>query len=119
MKPTKTTLKRKADGLWSRAIRDRDGRCMAADYWPDIRCAGSLQAMHLIPRMYLSTRWEMWNGAAGCGAHHTFLTHRPLEHAYFCRLILGAKDYERRARAARAAHGSPDYQAIIDRLEAA
>jgi hypothetical protein len=98
------SAKRRAIDLWSQAIRARDGRCVPAPYFPDIRCVGALQAMHLIPKgPYPSVRFELWNGAAGCAAHHTYLTEHPLEHERFCRQIL--EGYDERKRQVRQVYG--------------
>ena len=85
----KSHAKLRADQAWSRYIRNRDGRCMAAEAFPAIACAGSLQAMHLISRRYAATRYQLWNGRAGCAAHHRWLTDRPLEHDAWCQDLFG------------------------------
>jgi len=101
-----------ADRLWSAYIRTRDGTCQAAAFFPDIRCAGSLQAMHLISRRYLATRYDPANGRAGCGAHHMWLEEHPLEHDLWCEQVLGAAVYdELKARAMIG--GRPDYASIV------
>ena len=101
----KTHAKLRADQAWSRYIRARDGRCMAAEAFPEIRCAGSLQAMHLISRRYAATRYALWNGRAGCAAHHRWLTDRPLEHDDWCGTWLGRDLWD--ARKLEAVYGEP------------
>jgi 5-methylcytosine-specific restriction endonuclease McrA len=66
-----------ADQLFSRYIRDRDGRCMGQGSGP--ACSGYLQCAHIISRRYRAIRWNEANAMALCQAHHTFWTHRPLE----------------------------------------
>jgi hypothetical protein len=90
----KTHLKQKKDRQWSQAVRDRDGRCMVAERFPKITCSVGLQAMHLVPRGYHKTRWDLDNGLTGCGAHHSYLTHHPLEHDEACRAILGGERWD-------------------------
>jgi len=109
----KTHAKARADQAWSKYIRERDGRCMAAEAFPKIRCAGSLQAMHLISRRYAATRYEMWNGRAGCAAHHRWLTDRPLEHDAWCSRMLGPSLWESHKRwAMEGCHIEPAIDAL-------
>ena len=107
-----THAKALADRLWSVYIRNRDGMCQAAAFFPNIRCAGSLQAMHLVSRRYLATRYDPSNGRAGCAAHHCYLTEHPLEADLFNRQVLGTAVYdELKARAMIG--GRPDYASLI------
>jgi len=91
---------KKADDLVSRYIRERDGRCVAREFFPDIACLGALQHMHLVRRRYQALRWDVGegtdgigNGAAGCVAHHHYLTLNPDEHYDFCERLLGSEGY--------------------------
>lgn len=110
-----THSKATADRLWSQAVRARDGRCMAATAFPAIACAGSLQAMHLISRRYMATRYRLSNGLAGCAAHHRYLTDRPLEHDAFCEGLLGEPIW-RLMRVDALAGAKPNYVEILAKL---
>jgi len=81
--------KHAADKLFSRMVRERDGRCMAGEQFPEVGCLGDLQCMHLIPRSYMAVRWDLDNARAGCAAHHLWLTNHPIEHIEFCEQQLG------------------------------
>ena len=107
-----------ADDLWARRVKERDGGCIAAAMFPSIMCNGGLQAMHLIPRGYHRTRWMLENGRGGCGAHHSWLTYRPLEHEAFCERELGPDGYQD-LRALALTHERPDLDAVISTLEEA
>lgn len=69
---------KKADVLFSKVVRLRDGRCMAAGT-DTTECRGVLQCAHIISRSYKSIRCDLDNAVALCQAHHTLYTHRPLE----------------------------------------
>ena len=73
---------KRADTMFSRYIRDRDGRCMGQGSGP--ACSGYLQCAHIISRRYRAIRWREENAMALCQAHHTFFTHRPLEWMEWC-----------------------------------
>jgi hypothetical protein len=75
-------VRQEADRLWSLAIRGRDKRCMARGLW-GIECRGTLQAMHGMSRRYNATRWDLFNGLAGCAAHHEKMTHSHGHHEEF------------------------------------
>ena len=126
-KPTKKQLRATADKLFSASIRAR-GKCEAKGFsggWLKgarvknpltVRCGGALQCAHLVPRRYLSVRWDQDNAACLCAAHHSYFTYFPLEHEQFCKLHLGAEHYEALKLRARVARGAPDYEAILERL---
>jgi hypothetical protein len=69
---------KRADALFSKLIRSR-GFCELAEMRPETECSGALQCCHIISRRYRSIRWDENNALAGCQAHHTYFTHRPLE----------------------------------------
>lgn len=83
-----------ADVAFSKFIRDRDGYCQVQLYYPEILCLGVLQCMHLVPRGYFALRWDAENAAAGCAAHHTYLTLHPIEHYEFASKYLTPKGWE-------------------------
>ena len=65
--PTYAALKRKADGVFSQYIRQRDEKdgCISCSAHP---LASLLQAGHYISRVHLSTRWDERNVNAQCMA---------------------------------------------------
>lgn len=71
---------KQADALFSKHIRERDGGCKYALWFPDITCNGNLQCSHFVSRRYRAVRWDPFNAAAACAAHHLYVTHHPLEH---------------------------------------
>lgn len=71
-KPSRTTLRGRADKLWREAIRERDGHCVM-DFGADfagVACEGRLEAAHIHPRRHYGTRWEKTNGVLLCARHH-------------------------------------------------
>jgi hypothetical protein len=58
-----------ADRLFSRWVRDRDGRCTAAGVL-DGECKGILQAAHIVGRRNHSVRFSPSNVHSLCAAHH-------------------------------------------------
>lgn len=114
-KPTRTSQKKKADDLFRKIIRSR-GHCEAAG-WDRLRCGGVLQTAHIVPRRYLSVRWDEENAYCMCAAHHTYFTYFPLAWERFRDSRLGAFYLVLRARA-EAADGPPDYAAVLERLTA-
>jgi hypothetical protein len=104
--------KRRADMLFSKLIRLRDGRC---------RCCHStqyLQCAHGFSRRYTATRWDARNAWALCRACHTFYTYRPIEWDDWMREEMGTVMYEAlRYKAHGRDFEKPDYLAIIKSLE--
>lgn len=72
-----SVLKR-ADTMFSKYIRDRDGACRAGGT-DATKCDGRLQAAHIVSRRYRATRWDETNAMALCGAHHFKFTVNPDE----------------------------------------
>lgn len=79
----KTQAKKKADVLFSKHIRSRE-RCELASY-RRVACNGNLQCCHIRSRSYMAIRWADDNALSGCGAHHVYFTHHPLEWEQWCR----------------------------------
>ena len=70
---SRMALRRKADRLFSVAIRDRDGnQCRECGSAFRVQCA------HIVSRRYDATRWSMDNAVALCAKHHMKWTHDPL-----------------------------------------
>lgn len=76
---SRAALRKRADVAFSKHVRERDGRCVPAEWFPEIRCNGNLQCCHLVSRRYHAIRWAEDNAVAGCAAHHMYGTHKPLE----------------------------------------
>ena len=66
-------LRKKADRLFSLAIRERDG-------WACRHCGSTylVQCAHIISRRYNATRWSLDNAVCLCAKHHMKWTHDPL-----------------------------------------
>ena len=78
---------RKADKLWSLAIRQRDKRCVICGR------IDTLQAAHIFSRVSRVTRWDLLNGLALCYWHHFHFAHKePILFAEFVKKYLG-KEY--------------------------
>lgn len=75
----RTSLRKRADTEFSKWVRNRDGKCVVAPWFPNIKCNGNLQCCHIISRRYHAIRWSPDNAVAGCAAHHLYGTHHPLE----------------------------------------
>jgi len=69
--PKKSTLKHKADALWSKLVRARDGKCMLKGL-DHLKCGPVLQGGHIIGRTDHSLRWALINGLGMCSWHNVF-----------------------------------------------
>lgn len=110
----RTTLRKRADALWSEIVRSR-GACEAAGL-TSVRCGGVLQAAHGFPRTYYATRWVVLNGFCICAGHHRWFTSKPIEWTVFMLERLGQHPFEELRRIALANDSQPDYVQIIKRL---
>jgi len=72
-KVKRTTLKKKADKLFSAIVR-RLGYCQLAGK-DTIRCGGSLQCAHIETRGVYGIRWEFPNALCICSGHHVYYTY--------------------------------------------
>lgn len=112
--------KNKADALWGEYVH-LSNRCAMAGT-PGHRCAGNLEAHHLISRAIVSLRHKPVNGILLCSLGHKYCTrlsphmapigfsnwleaHWPIKHAW--------------AKSKQWATGKPDYRAACDELTAA
>lgn len=77
-----THAERRADRLFSRFVRDRDGRCTAAGVL-DGECRGILQAAHIVGRRNYAVRFEPCNVHALCAAHHYTVDQHGQENAKY------------------------------------
>lgn len=80
-KVKKSTLRNKADALFSKHIRSFGG-CQAMTY-EDVRCDGVLQCAHLTTRGNMRLRFDENNAICMCAGHHRFFTNHPLEWSLF------------------------------------
>lgn len=78
-KPSKSTLKRKADKIFSEKIRSK-GYCELAGK-DKVKCGGGLQTMHIIGRANFNLRWDEINALCGCAGHHVYYTNHPTDFA--------------------------------------
>ena len=74
-KVKKSTLKNKADKLFSEKIR-AIGVCQLKGL-DKVKCSGQLQTMHIFGRANYRLRWEEQNALCGCSGHHFYYTNNP------------------------------------------
>jgi hypothetical protein len=76
-KPSKATLKREADKVWSEAVKVIAGhKCEMCGK------TENLNSHHVFGRRALSTRWKLENGVCLCAGHHIQIAHqKPVEFA--------------------------------------
>lgn len=79
-KVKKSTLRNKADLLFSQAIRS-PGLCFSAGMY--IKCGGSLQCAHIISRGTTSLRFDPMNAIPLCMGHHRWFHQHPFEFVEF------------------------------------
>jgi len=108
-------MRNDADRRFSLIVRAR-GHCEAGAF-DGITCSPMLQCAHLVPRRYLSVRWDFGNAACLCSAHHAYLTHFPLAHQRFCAEFLGEREWEALKSRAELARGAPDYESLLEHLK--
>lgn len=105
-------LKRKADALWSQAIRSAGAcaKCGATDK--------QLHAHHLIGRRVLATRWRLENGICLCAGCHVYaLDSAHINPVAFLAWLDNARpDQHLWARRHRHDRGKVDVQAAVDFL---
>lgn len=71
--PTRKELINELDKLWSKLVKERDGKCVIC---------GSLvrlNAHHIFSRSNFGTRYDINNGITLCWAHHLHLAHTHFE----------------------------------------
>ena len=92
----KTIRLSKADTIWSKMVRERDGKCR------NCGSTKSLNAHHIHGRGRKSTRLVLENGLSLCASCHVFSpdsVHRsPDGSKKFCVRIIGLKEYNRLER---------------------
>lgn len=88
-KPSKKTLKNKADKIFSERIRSI-GVCYFQGK-DDIKCGGSLQCMHIIGRSNHTLRWDKDNALCGCAGHHRYYTSHPFDFYELLQTLMPAR----------------------------
>ena len=86
----------RADRLFSRWVRDRDGRCTAAGVLSG-ECKGILQAAHIVGRRNHAVRFFQANVHTLCAAHHYTVDQHGQEHAKYrwaCAVLGGDDRYD-------------------------
>lgn len=71
----KSTLKNKADKLFSLKIREI-GVCLLSGV-DNVKCGGVLQCAHIIGRSNHALRWNLNNAICICAGHHSYYTNHP------------------------------------------
>lgn len=101
-----TPLK-KADVLFSKFVRLRDGKCL--------RCGrqDGLQCHHLLTRTYRKVRFDSRNGVSVCFGCHKYLTHRPLENHEFAIELRGEEVWDDICATARRVDYKVDLKEVI------
>ena len=79
-KVKKSTLRNKADSLFSKYIRS-GGICLAQGSF--IKCGGSLSCAHIMTRGIIALRYEPQNAIALCMGHHRWFHQNPYEWVKF------------------------------------
>jgi len=69
-KSPRSRLIARADELFSKLVRARDGHCQ----WPGCTST-TIYTHHIFSRRYLQTRWDMENGISLCIYHHSLQAH--------------------------------------------
>lgn len=105
-------IQKKADTLFSKIVRARDGACR--------RCGKqeTLQCHHLISRTYRKVRFDERNGVAVCVGCHLFLTHRPLDNEDLAVKLLGESGWAELKTIARNVDYRVDLKEVFASLQA-
>lgn len=108
----------KWDTLWSKMVRERDGRCRRCGKCPPYK----LDAHHVMPRSRRATRYLIDNGITLCTHCHTFgddSIHRVGKKAAIA--IVGLKEYKRLEKLSLVttsdAHAVKRFQEFIDQIK--
>ena len=109
-KVKRSTLKRKADKLFS--LKIREGKvCFNCGSVKNIQCS------HIVSRSYKNTRWDLDNAIPLCQGCHLYFTFRPLEWEQYIIKIRGASVLKRLKIKALNLDTNIDYEKIIARLK--
>lgn len=105
----------KADRLFARLVKDRDGRCVVGEIVAD-ECAGGPNCCHLISRRYSRTRVELDNAICACVKHHRLIDEWPDVKMTVIHHTIGMVRYEELAAQARDLSVKVDWDAELARL---
>jgi hypothetical protein len=112
-KPAKSSLKKKADKLFSLWMRKKIPYCQAQGV--QIKCSSTLQSAHIVTRGNMRLRYDPMNCLVLCSAHHFWFHRHPLE---MVELILGKHhnkyNYVQKHKNERTNFTIEDYQSIIE-----
>ena len=106
----RTTVKRKADKLFSAYIRSQ-GVCE----WCSKR--ETLQTAHIFSRRYLVTRWEPINALCLCAGCHRKAHDKPVEFVEWVKEYLGEDIYNELRRIAKTTVNKQVYDGLIERIK--
>lgn len=110
-KAKRTTLRNKADRLFSLYIRGRDRVCVKCGRQVNLQCA------HVFSRRYMNVRFDPRNAVTLCAGCHKYFTHNPIEWEDFMVERMGTVAYSELRADARRTDTRVDYEAIIEWLE--
>jgi len=97
------------DGLFSRYIRARDGRCQ--------RCGDTpIDCSHIAKRRHRATRWDPENAVAHCRVCHSYLETHPVEMETWAREYMGDERYEAVMARSRGIAHNQDLDAIAGEI---
>ncbi|HEC67028.1 MAG TPA: hypothetical protein ENI23_17260 [bacterium] len=112
-KPSRKTLKKNADRLFSQLIRNT-GFCE----WCGTKDKSTLQTAHIFSRRFLVTRWVPLNANCLCSACHFKAHERPVEYTEWLKEYLGEAVYEELRRMAKTSIKKVDLEEVIEDLKA-
>ena len=110
-KPSKKTIKAKADKLFSEYIRSV-GKCEWCGR-TDMR----LECAHINSRRFLVTRWEPINAVCLCSACHRKAHDRPIVFTEWIKEYLGEDIYDELKREATTGVNKQVYDGLIERIK--
>ena len=110
-KPKKSTIKRKADRLFSAFIRSW-GYCE----WCG-KTDSTLQTSHIFSRRFLVTRWEPINANCLCASCHFKWHHSPVEAVEWVKEYLGEEIYNELRRVAKTTVNKQIYDGLIEKIK--
>ena len=108
---SRMALRRKADRLFSLAVRERDGnecRHCGEHYRP--------QCAHIVSRRYDATRWSLDNAVCLCARCHMKFTHDPLGWEDWVNERFGKKRLRSLKVRARQGVAKVDLEAVVEAL---
>jgi len=92
-KQTVSKLKKKADVLFSKLVRQKN-RC-EAKWQGGMKCSSQLQCCHIFSRSRNNTRYDLNNAICACSSHHIFWMHKnPIEFTNWLRRRIGSDKLE-------------------------